>query len=450
MQGKEQLVETVKKLELTLRGATELMTPLKEYHAIFSPLFARREQRDWAESYLLGLLSPEMARKSIEPMVLYLKGADENAVRAVQQFIGAGCWEDGPIRKRHWQEVEITLGEEDGIITVDGSDFPKQGKESVGVKRQYCGQLGKRANCQAGVFTGYASSKGYTLLDGRLYMPEEWLGEEYVNRRKKCLVPESVHFETKNELAWEMIEVIDREKTLRFRWIVFDEAFGHDTWLLDRISSLERWYFAEVPKNTQVWTSRAETALPPWSDRGRKPQCHVLVEGQPKPQEVRDIAYSMPKDQWSRHSIKEGSKGPIMADFAALRVIGVRKGLPGPDVWLVLRRNIDTGEVKFYLSNAPAETELLTLVRISGMRWPIEICFEDGKQLLGMGDYEVRSWTGWHHHMTLCMLAHHFLVRLQQEFKKNFEPDRAPSSTAVNDGSAPTTGGLPNGCCCAV
>jgi SRSO17 transposase len=449
MQGKEQPIETVEKLEITLQDITELMRPLKEFHAIFSPLFARREQREWAEIYLLGLLSPEMDRKSIEPMVLNLKGADGNAVRAVQQFIGEGGWTDDPIRKRHWQEVERTLGEEDGVIPLDGSDFPKQGKESAGVKRQYCGQLGKRANCQAGVFAGYVSSKGYTLLDSRLYMPEEWFNKEYADRRKKCRIPKEIRFQTKNELAWEMLEAIDREGTLRFRWVVCDEAFGCDTWLLDQIAGLKRWYFAEVPRNTQVWTHRPKMAVPLWSGRGRKPKRPTLLDGQPLPHAVHDIADFLPVERWSRHTIKEGSKGPIVADFAALRVIGVRAGLPGPEVWLVLRRNIDTGEVKFYLSNAPAEMELTTLVRMSGMRWPIDICFEDGKQLLGMGDYEVRSWIGWYHHMTLCMLAHYFLVRLQQQFKKNSPPDFAPGIAIVDGRPTQTKSGLPYGCRCA-
>ena len=447
MQSKEPTIETVEKLEITLQDISELMTPMKEYHAIFAPLFTRREQREWAKDYILGLLSPEMDRKSIEPMVLNARGANENAVRAMQQFIGEGSWCDDAIRKRHWQEVEITLGEEDGVIPLDGSDFPKQGKESVGVKRQYCGELGKRANCQAGVFAGYVITKGYTLLDARLYMPEEWFSEEYAIRHKRCRVPKENRFQTKNELAWEMLEAIDRAGNLRFRWVTCDEAFGCDTRLLDQIAGMERWYFAEVPRDTRVWTDRPETQVPFWSGRGRKPQRPKVIDGEPLPQTVHDLAECLSPARWSRHTIKEGTKGPIVADFVALRVLAVRDGLPGPEVWLVLRRNFDTGKVKFYLSNAPAETELITLVRISGMRWPIESCFEDGKQLLGMGDYEVRSWRGWHHHMTLCMLAHFFLVRLQQDFKKNSKPDFAPSAAIVDGGATQGKGGLPY-CCC--
>ena len=122
--------------------------------------------------------------------------------------------------------------------------------------------------------------------------------------------------------------------------------------------------------------------------------------------------------QWQRRVIKEGSQGPMVADFWAMRVVAVRDGLPGPEVWLVLSRQLETGALKTYVCNAPASVSLETLARLSGMRWPIETCFEESKQYLGMGDYEVRSWRGWHHHMTLCILAHFFLVRQQQRLKK--------------------------------
>lgn len=406
-------------LSFTPEEINALLEELQAYHDIFSPLFARREQREWASVYLRGLVSPSTERKSVEPMILGINGADPNAVRAAQQFVSAGAWDDTAILQRHWVEVEKTLGEPDGVLILDGSDFPKQGKESVGVKRQYCGQLGKRANCQAGVFLGYASSKGYTLLDRRLYMPKEWLtGSQYAARRNKCGVPEALAFQTKNELAWDMLDSLHQHKTVRCRWVTCDEAFGRDTALLDQIASLGLWYFAEVPVDTHAWSERPTTEIPPWSGRGCKPQRRKLQEGQPSAQSVCALAKSIPATAWTRCSIKEGTKGPIIADVYAMRVTSVRSTLPGPDVWLVFRRNVGTGELKYFLSNAPADTPLATLIRIAGLRWPIEICFKEGKQHLGMGDYEVRTWTGWHHHMTLCILAHHFLVRAQQSLKK--------------------------------
>jgi SRSO17 transposase len=411
-------ITTAPAMELTPQAIENLVEELRAYHAIYSPLFQRREQREGAEKYLRGLLR-EMPRKSIEPMVLALDGANAKAVRTLQLFISEGAWDDDAILQRHWQEVDQVLGEVDGVLTLDGSDFLKQGQESVGVKRQYCGEVGKRANCQAGVFLGYASRQGYTLLDRRLYLPQEWVEDEtYAERRRRCGVPADLPFKTKPTLGGEMIQAVHRANTLRARWVTCDEAFGRDTTLLDHLDGLGLWYYAEVPHDTQVWRQRPATAVPAWAGRGRQPTRARVVAGAPAPHTVVVVAESLPAEHWSRHRIKEGSKGPIVANVAALRVIAVREGLPGPEVWLVVRRNPLTGELKTYVSNAPANTPLATLVRLSGMRWPIETCFEDGKQYVGMGDYEVRSWRGWHHHMTLCILAHFFLVRACLRLKK--------------------------------
>ena len=424
-------ISTAPALELTPQAIVNLVEQLREYHAIYSPFFQRREQRAGAQQYLHGLLL-ELPRKSIEPMVLALEGAQAKAVRTMQLFISEGAWDDAAILKRHWQEVDQDLGDTDGVLTLDGSDFLKQGQESVGVKRQYCGEVGKRANCQAGVFLGYASHKGYTLLDRRLYLPHEWVEDEaYAPRRRRCGVPTDIPFKTKPTLGWEMIQAVHQAGTLRCRWVTCDEAFGRDTDCLDRVAELGLWYFAEVPHDTQVWRQRPATAVPAWSGQGRKPTRTRVLAGEAKPAEVAQLAALLPADRWVRRTIKEGSKGPLVARFAALRVVAVREGLPGPEVWLVLRRNLLTGELKTYLCNAPADTPLATLVRLSGMRWPIETCFEDGKQYLGMGDYEVRSWRGWHHHMTLCILAHGFLVRACLRLKKSPRLDPPPGAGAV-------------------
>jgi SRSO17 transposase len=405
-------------MELSPYDIDNLVDELRAYHAIYSPLFQRREQREWAADYLHGLLL-DIPRKSIEPLVLALRGDDANAIRGMQQFVGAGAWSDQPILEHHWGEVDQTLGDEDGVLILDGSDFLKQGRESVGVKRQYCGEVGKRANCQAGVFLGYASYAGYTLLDRRLYLPQEWVEDDsYADRRRTCGVPHDITFKTKPELGWDMIRAVVDHQVLRCRWVTCDEAFGRDSALLDQVASSGLWYFAEVPQDTRAWRLRPETAVPQWSGRGRKPTRARLCPGQAEAEEVKAVAAGLPSAQWSRQLIKEGSKGPLVADFAVSRVVAVRAGLPGPEVWLVLRRNLATGELKTYVCNAPVATSLQTLARLSGMRWPIETCFEAGKQYLGLGHYEVRSWRGWHHHMTLCLLAHFFLVRQQQRLKK--------------------------------
>jgi SRSO17 transposase len=413
-----EIIETVVENQITIQDVEPLAAELEAYQAIYREYFGRVEQKRQAQAYLQGLMQP-LPNKSIERIVLHNQGDDTNSIRAMQHFMSAGAWPDQPILNRHWQEVDQEIGTEDGVLITDGSGFPKQGQDSVGVKRQWCGQLGKVANCQVGVFVGYASGQGYTLLDRRLYLPEEWVRDEaYTEHREKCGVPEAIIFKTKPELALEMIRAVAESGQLRFQWLTCDEEFGRDPVFLDGISPYV-WYLAEIPHNTSLWTQRPVTAIPEWSGKGRKPQHECLVAGEPAAQTVVAIASSVPAAQWSRHIIKEGSKGPLVADFAAIRVINVRNGLPGHQVWLILRRDIFSRELKCFLSNAPLETPLTAFVRISGMRWPIETCFEESKQELGLGDYQLRSWRGWHHHMTLAILAHFFLVRIQHRMQNN-------------------------------
>jgi len=412
------LIETTPKMDLAIQDIAHLVEELHAYHAIYSPLFQRREQREAAHASLQGLLAT-LPRKSIEPMVLAVDGVAPKAVRAMQSFISEGQWNDERLLHQHWKEVEVDLGAAEGVLMVDGSDVPKQGSHAVGVKRQYCGELGKRANCQAGVFVGSGSSQGYTVLDRRLYVPTEWLTDEaYAERRTQCGLPPDLTFKTKPELAQEMLAAVVQSQALRCRWVVADEAFGGNPAFLDGVAGLGLWYFAEVPHSTRVWEARPATHIPPWRGRGRRPQRERLVEGAPAARTVLEVAAVLPTEAWARQTIKEGSQGPMVAECATLRVVAVRETLPGPDVWLVRRRHIETGELKTYLCNAPVDTAVETHVRMSGMRWPIATCFEDSKQLLGMGDDEVRSWTGWHHHMTLVILAHFFVVRMSLRLKK--------------------------------
>jgi len=412
-----QIIETTPALTLSVAEIEEQLLPeLTKYHGIYSPLFQRREQREQSEHYLRGLLS-DIKNKSVESMVLHFEGDNPNAIRAGQQFLGQGTWADGPLLVRHWQEVEQDLGDANGVLIVDGSDFPKQGQDSVGVKRQMCGELGKIANCQAGVFLSYASHKGYTLLDRRLYLPREWVEDEaYAERRSECGVPAEVCFQTKPQLAAAMVQDVYTAGSLRYRWLTCDAAFGRDTGFLDAVSDAVT-YFAEVDVDTYVWRTRPLTAVPAWVGQGRKPTQRRLLAGEPAAQTVAALAQALPASAWQRLTIKEGAQGPLVAHFASLPIIATRDGLPGPDGWLIVRRSLDAHECKYYLSNAPADTSLLTFAWLSGMRWPTESCFEEGKQELGMGDYQVRSWTGWHHHMTLVILAHFFLVRLKLKFK---------------------------------
>lgn len=417
-------------INLTSHDVEALADELAAYHAHFAPLFQRQEQRHWALTYLHGQLL-DLERKSIEPIAL---AHPDGNVQAMQQFISLGAWDDTAILQTHQQLVADTLGDQEtGVLIIDGCDFPKQGNQSVGVARQWCGALGKVANCQASVVACYASRHGYTLVDRRLYMPEKWFTPAYQVQREKCGVPANLAFHTQPELAWEMIQTLHQRQVLPFQWVIGDEHFGNNPTLLERITAADLYYLAEVPHNTLVWRTRPTTAVPARSgQKGRPPQRPRLLGDAPAPERV-DAVAADPGLRWQYYQIQEGAKGPLIAAFAFVRVVLVRDGLPAADNWLVLRRSLsERSQLKTYLSNAPARTPHSILVGKSGMRWPVEAAILECKSEVGMDHYEVRSWRGWHHHMSLTLLAHHFLVRQRCRLgEKSSRVDGAASAAPV-------------------
>jgi SRSO17 transposase len=402
-------------LDLSAQDVVHLADELVAYHAEFSELFFRREQQAWALKYLQGLVQPAVG-KSVERLALRVPGGN---VRNMQQFLGEGAWDDAAILRQHAALVGESLGELDGVLIVDGTDFPKKGKYSAGVARQYCGATGKVDNCQAAVFVAYASRKGHTLLDRRLYLSQEWFEASSRGRWERCAIPEGTPFRTKLELAWEMIEGLLAQGTVPFSWVLCDEAFGGSHEFLGRLEQAGLQYLADVPVSMLVWQERPETEVPAAKSTGRPPSRERVAAGEPAPIRVDHLMEQLPASAWRTYEVKSGEKGPIRARFAFVRAVAARDGLPGPDLWVVFRKSLgEPMERKVFLGNAPAETPKAELVRQSGMRWPIESCFEEAKSNLGMAQYQTRSWRGWHHHMTLVILAHHFLVRLQLRHKR--------------------------------
>ena len=205
-----------------------------------------------------------------------------------------------------------------------------------------------------------------------------------------------------------MLSALVAEGTLPLRWVTCDEGFGHSHAFLDGVADLGLGYLAEVPRDTQLWTTRPQRSGSPSRPRFSVP-----------PQELRAVADQLPRAAWRPFVLREGSKGPQAVLCAVRRVTARRGSEPGPDVWLLLRRNPATDELKCHLSNGPADMAPERLVWLAGLRWPIEQCFRDGKQLFGLGDYEGHSWQGWHRHATLVMLAHFFVVRETLRLKKS-------------------------------
>jgi SRSO17 transposase len=402
------------------------------FHAQFAPLFGRTEAQRRSEQYLRGLLVQQTDRRNAENVAEMSAGATP---RALQRLLTEAPWPTEPVIDRLQAYVGARLNTPEGIFVLDESGFPKQGRKSVGVARQYCGTLGKVGNCQLGVFLSYVSARGHALVDKRLYLPPAWTADPA--RCRAAGVPTTVGYQSKAELGLAMLRQARAAGHLQGHWVAGDDAYGMVPTLREALDA-EGWsYVLDVPQTTPVFTQQAQTIVPPWSGRGRVPTKPRLAPGAPSSQPVQAVAANLPPTAWQELSVAEGAQGPRIYQFAALRVWESRDGLPGRACWLVLRRNLDGSEPRSYLSNAPADTPLRTLAQVAAARWLIETEIQTAKGETGLDEYEVRSWMGWHHHITLALLAGAFLLSLQQDWGEKDAPDHASASQPGAPRTAP-------------
>jgi len=283
----------------------------------------------------------------------------------------------------------------------------------------------------------YVSAQGHALVDKRLYLPPAWTDDPA--RSRAAGVPAEVGAQSVAELGLAMLRQARAAGHLQGSWVTGDDAYGKVPTLRDALDAQGWRYVLDVPETTPVFTQPAPVVVPPWSGRGRKPTVPRLAPEAPLPQTVQAVAASLSSAAWQDLTVAEGAQGPRTYQFVALRVWESRDGLPGRACWLLLRRNLDGSEPRYYLSNAPADTPLLTLAQVAAARWVIETEFETAKGETGLDEYEVRSWAGWHHHLTLALLAGAFLLTLQQDWgEKDAPDDAAPSqSGAARAAAAP-------------
>ena len=395
-------------LDLSVEDIACVAIELSEFTDLFSETFWRREPAELCKLYIQGLLSDTL-RKNVEAMALALDGP--TSVRNLQRFITEYTWDEEWMRRRHWELSAESLSDEEGVWSIDASEFPKKGQESVGVAPQYCGAQGKTANCQSGVFLCYASPKGHTLLDSKLYLPQCWFEEEWALRWKKCRIPEEVKFQTKPELAAGLLNGIMATKLFAGRWITCDSSFGNSEEFLENLP-LGYLYLADIACTRKVWVRSAP--------QDRKLETESCT--------VESLVQSKGLLNWQNCRVGEGEKGPLVANFARVRVYLNADRTPESERWLLLRNDANC-KIKYALSNAPKDIRFKELVRVSGARWPIERCFQEEKSHLGLDHYEHRRWAAWHRHMRLVSLAQLFLVRLKLKYKKSSGTDLAPSPT---------------------
>jgi SRSO17 transposase len=379
--------------------------------------YRRHEQQSHAITVVEGMCS-DLENKNGES-IAYLFGLDR---KAIQHFIGESQWDDEPLRAELGRQVGVQLGEPDGVLAFDPSAFPKSGKQSVGVGRQWCGRLGKVDNCQVGVYLGYVSSKGHALVDTELYLPKEWTADK--QRMKRAGVPKHrQRYRTRHEMCFELL---DRHgDRLPHSWITGDDELGRPADFRRKLRDRNERYLLAVPCNTTI--RDLEIPSPEYSGTGRPAK-------RPSSRVDRWVA-ERKDDDWMEIEVRDGEKGPLKVEALKRHVETGKRGRAtvAEEVFVVIRyRDRDSAVVKtdYYLSNAESETPLAEFCRAAKAEHRIEECIQRGKGEAGLADYEVRNWIGWHHHQTLSLLASWFLnVETRRAEKKDACDYIQPSST---------------------
>ena len=355
---------------------------LRQLHARIAPRFARAEPRQRVLRYLQGLLS-SVERKNGWQLA---EQAREASPYGMQRLLSSAVWDADLVRDDLRSYVLAQLGTHEAIVAIDETSFPKRGCKSAGVQVQYCGTTGQVENCQVGVFLSYVTAKGHSLIDRELYLPFDWTADP--KRCQEAGIPESARFQTKPELAVQMLERI-RQAHIPISWVVADTIYGGN---LDLRTWLQEHGYAYV--------------LAVACD---EPVGILTAEGERRQVEVREVeALLLAEQDWQRLAMSEGTKGPRLFDWAGVPIL--HRWEEDGRHWLLIRRSIsDPAEKAYYFVFAPKATTLHEMVKAIGARWHIEEDFENTKDM-GLDQYEVRSWTAWYRHVTLVMLAYAFLV----------------------------------------
>jgi len=384
----------------------QVMPRLATFLAPFVAPFCRQEPAEHAQTYVCGLLS-HVTRKNIES-IAYRFGHDR---LPLQRFIGWAEWDDALLRQELTRQVAEQLGHADGVLVFDPSAFAKSGAESVGVARQWCGRLGKVDTCQVALSLGYVSATEHSLVDMRLSLPKEWTNDKA--RLDKAGVPKASRASrTRHQLALEMLQ--ERGATLPHGWIAGDDEMGRPYWFRRRLAHLAERDMLAVPSTTLI---RDQEVDPPASrGRSRRPK---------RPwQRVDQWSATLPADAWTTIDVRDGAKGPLVVDLVKRRVVArTPQRQEGHAEMVVVSRYRERDshkvvQVDFYLSNAEPETPLEAFARVAKAEHRIEECLQRSKSEAGLADYEVRHWTGWHHHQTLSFIATWFLVTETRRGKK--------------------------------
>jgi SRSO17 transposase len=419
------------------RTYTPELTPdaldrLADYAAGFRADFNRPRQAAWCGVYLRGLIR-DGDRKSVEPMadrVPLPPGLDvSDPDQALQQFLGQSTWDEQAVLRRYRATLARRFADPAGIFVIDDTTFPKQGSHSVGVQRQYCGALGKKANCQCAVSVHYVAPEGHYPLAMRLYLPDSWLDDPA--RLDKAGVPKAERRRlSKGQIA---LELLDRARAegLPGGLVVADSGYGVSGPFRDGLAQRGLHYIVGVTDEMVVFMEPPRWVAPAASTGGRPQTRHRLAEDSPRPVSPKELAVRTPR---RRVTWREGTKGPMWGRFAWLRAWPGQGWSTGQcalaePIWLLIEEQAD-GKLKYAFSNLPEGTSRLRAVRLWRSRWPVEQGYQQMKEELGLDHHEGRSWRGFHHHVCLVMLAFGFLT-LEQRRARRGQPRPGKRGGAV-------------------
>jgi len=392
------------------------------------------DRQEPLRDYCLGLLMP-IARKSVEPMAAVTAPGQVAAKhQSLLHFVGNAPWSDAAMLAKV-SDLVLPAIERSGPIEawiIDDTGFPKKGRHSVGVTRQYCGQLGKQDNCQVAVSLSLANHHGSLPVAYRLYLPEEWARDR--DRREKSRVPDTIGFRTKPEIAVEQIKSACAVGLPR-GVVLMDAGYGNDTELRTQLTTLELSYVVGIGANTAVWPPGTAPLPPlPGSGRGRPPKL-LRRDGEHHPVSVKTLAHALPAEAWHNIAWREGSADWLASRFARVRARPAHRdtwrAAPRAEEWLLIEWPQGEPEpTKYWLSTMPEGIPFDRLVDLAKLRWRIERDYQELKQELGFGDYEGRGWRGFHHHATLCIAAYGFLIA-----ERGALPPSGPSGAPLLSGS---------------
>jgi SRSO17 transposase len=380
-----------------------LLPRLQRFLEPFLAALDSPEQHSHAHHYVAGLLS-DLKHKTAEG-IAYLH---DQGCQGLQKFLGQTPWDERLFVSALARQVGAELGEPDGVLVFDPSAFPKKGTASVGVKRQWCGRLGKVENCQVGVYLGYASRKDHALVDCRLFLPQEWARDQ--DRRLLAGVPKKVRFHTRHELALALLD--EHGGTLPHAWVTGDDEMGRSSWFRQELRQRGEAYLLAVPSNTAVRDLLAPA--PPPSGQGR-PRAVPFAR-------VDRWAAAQAEAAWQTLDVRDGEKGPLVVQGLRTLVQARTEGRVAQVAeWLVVFREQQrdgTWKHDYLLANAPLTTPLAEFARVFKAEHRIEESLRRAKSEAGLGDYQVRTWGGWHHHQALALLATWFLTQEARRGKK--------------------------------